>query len=176
MTPLEIACVVSDALDALGVMHVLGGSVASSLQGDPRSTNDIDFAVRLSEADVAGLALRLGPEFDVDEAALRVFFIPDMMKIDLFIRGDETFDESVFARRKKAGHLGRKDVVRLFARRQPAPEADLVSGGRRSLGSPMARCPRDPARFRSGARFDVHVGLGSRLGVSDLLARALTQR
>jgi hypothetical protein len=30
------------ALDALGIVHTIGGSIASSIAGEPRSTIDID--------------------------------------------------------------------------------------------------------------------------------------
>jgi hypothetical protein len=62
-----IALRVARILEDLGIEYALGGSLATSLQGEPRSTNDIDFAVRLSEADVAKLATALGPDFSIDE-------------------------------------------------------------------------------------------------------------
>ena len=66
----EVALVVAAALEAIGAEYALGGSAASSLQGEPRASNDIDFAVRLEERHVAALAARLGTEFAVDEPAL----------------------------------------------------------------------------------------------------------
>ena len=64
--------------------------MASSIQGEPRSTNDIDLVVDLHEERVKPLAAALGPEFDVDEEALRravrerscpnVFFLPHLTK------------------------------------------------------------------------------------------------
>jgi hypothetical protein len=42
-----VALLVGAVLDALGIEYTLGGSLASSLHGEPRSTNNIDFAVRL---------------------------------------------------------------------------------------------------------------------------------
>jgi hypothetical protein len=39
----EVALAVARALESIGVDYALGGSVATSLQGEPRSTNDIDF-------------------------------------------------------------------------------------------------------------------------------------
>lgn len=71
----EVALAVARALESIGVDYALGGSVATSLQGEPRSTNDIDFAVRRvsgSSLDVAYLrnwATRLGVD-DLLERAL----------------------------------------------------------------------------------------------------------
>jgi hypothetical protein len=37
---LDVALIVADAIDASGSEYFVGGSVASSLQGEPRATND----------------------------------------------------------------------------------------------------------------------------------------
>jgi hypothetical protein len=107
----EVALRVAAALDDLSIEYALGGSLASSLQGEPRSTNDIDFAVRLHDRDVARLIERLGPDFVIDEAALRdavrrqrssqAYFLPLVLKIDLFVRGAAPLDGSEFARRTR---------------------------------------------------------------------------
>jgi hypothetical protein len=105
----EVALAVARALEQCGIDYTLGGSVATSLQGEPRSTNDIDFAVKLTERSVQPFMLALGPDFEVDEEALidairrrrstNIFHLPSMTKIDLFIRGGEPFDLSEFSRR-----------------------------------------------------------------------------
>ena len=41
---------VAGTLDRLGIEYLLGGSLASSVLGEPRSTVDIDLAVHLREA------------------------------------------------------------------------------------------------------------------------------
>lgn len=105
----RVALRVASVLEELGVEYTLGGSLASALHGEPRSTNDIDFAVRLEPQHVSGLIDRLGPEFVVDDAGLReavrfgrtyqIYFLPFVLKIDLFMRGAAPFDRSEFARR-----------------------------------------------------------------------------
>lgn len=100
----DVALRVARALETAGVRYALGGSVATSLQGEPRSTNDIDFAVQLEAGKVPALVAALGPEFSVDEQALleaitrrrsaNVYFLPLVTKVDLFIRGHEPFDLS----------------------------------------------------------------------------------
>ena len=40
--PLDVALCVAAAIEQVGGDYFVGGSVASSLQGDPRATNDID--------------------------------------------------------------------------------------------------------------------------------------
>lgn len=107
---LDVAVLVAQALESVGVPYFLGGSVASSLQGEPRSTNDIDFVVDLSPSQIEPLVRALGPDFEVDEESLaeevrrrgswNIFFLPLAMKIDLFIRKRSPFDDSEFSRRR----------------------------------------------------------------------------
>jgi hypothetical protein len=106
----DLALAVAAAFERSGVPYFLGGSLASSLQGEPRATNDIDFVVEMEEARVAPLSAALGTEFDIDETALaeavrnrgswNIFFLPFVTKIDLFVKGDAPFDRSEFARRR----------------------------------------------------------------------------
>lgn len=44
--------------------------MASSFQGQPRLTNDLDFVVLLRAPDIERLKVALGPDFEVDEQAL----------------------------------------------------------------------------------------------------------
>jgi hypothetical protein len=91
--PLAIARALGAALDAVGARWAVGGSVASSVHGVPRSTADLDVVVAMSPRDAARFA-QAAPEFLVDEETLRdqlragrsynVFHAASMTKIDLF--------------------------------------------------------------------------------------------
>lgn len=105
----EVTVRVARALERAGVEYMVGGSVASSSHGEPRSTRDIDFAVRLREVDIPRLLQALGLDFAVDEEMVReavrsgrsanIFYLPYFMKIDLFVRGSDEYDRSEFDRR-----------------------------------------------------------------------------
>ena len=43
--PLEVAASITRSLEGLGVRYLIGGSLASSVHGEPRSTNDVDLLV-----------------------------------------------------------------------------------------------------------------------------------
>lgn len=64
--PIAIALRVAAALDGLGVAYHLGGSLASSIHGEPRATNDIDLVVDLHRDAVAPLADALGGDFAIE--------------------------------------------------------------------------------------------------------------
>ncbi len=107
----EVAWRVGTALETAGVDYFLGGSLASSLQGPPRFTQDIDFGVHLRVSQLPGVVSALGPDFDVDAVALEdairrkrswnIFHLPTATRIDLFIVGDSEFDAEELARRQR---------------------------------------------------------------------------
>ena len=47
--PLDLVSQVATILDGLEIPYALGGSMASSLIGEPRSTVDVDIAIKLGE-------------------------------------------------------------------------------------------------------------------------------
>ncbi len=104
---LDVALAVARAVEAVGGEYFVGGSLASSLQGEPRATNDIDMVVRLPPGTLRAFAEALGGDFEVDldmvrDAMLRggscnVFYLPLLTKVDLFAVGAEPFDESEFS-------------------------------------------------------------------------------
>ncbi len=108
--PLAIAQAVAHAIESVGGAYFVGGSVASSLQGDPRSTNDVDFVLSLPTSRVDALADALGPDFEIDRDMLRDalarhasangFYLPFLTKVDFFGLGSAPFDQIEFDRRR----------------------------------------------------------------------------
>ena len=111
MDVVDVTLLVTRALERAGVDYFLGGSLASSFQGEPRATNDVDLVVDLAPSKVEALVEALGPDFDVDVDALRraaadrsswnIIYTPAVTKIDLFVLKDAPFDASEFARRRQ---------------------------------------------------------------------------
>jgi hypothetical protein len=107
---IDIALKVAAALSSVGAEYFLGGSLASSLHGEPRATNDIDFVIALPLGRIDALKSALGPDFELDTDMLRdairragsanAFYLPVVTKVDFFGRGYEPFDESEFSRRR----------------------------------------------------------------------------
>lgn len=93
--PVRFAARVARVLDALGIRYVIGGSVASSFYGEPRSTLDLDIMIEVDEPAARALAHALGNEFyvDADAAAEAVrhgstfnaIHVASAMKVDFFI-------------------------------------------------------------------------------------------
>lgn len=107
--PVQVALQVADALEQCGLRYLVGGSLASSVSGEPRSTLDVDLVVAMTEADVESFLAALGEGFYAEESALRravgsrssanVIHYETSTKIDLFILGDSPFDEEQMERR-----------------------------------------------------------------------------
>ncbi|MCP3136753.1 hypothetical protein [Pyxidicoccus xibeiensis] len=108
---IAVALQCAEALEVAGVGYFLGGSLASSLQGEPRATNDIDFVIDLRLPQLPAFVQALGPDFDVDEESLRdavrqgaswnIFHLPSVTKVDLFLLRPGDFDRSEFERRRR---------------------------------------------------------------------------
>lgn len=63
---LDIALRVAKAIEAVEGRYFIGGSLASSVQGEPRSTNDIDIVVDMPLGRVAAFVKGLGDDFEAD--------------------------------------------------------------------------------------------------------------
>ena len=95
--------------DDLGVPYALGGSLASSLIGEPRSTVDVDMAVRLDAASGDDLLERVSDEFyvpvDLARAAIlahssfNLIDTANALKVDIFVVGDGLLDRMQIERR-----------------------------------------------------------------------------
>jgi hypothetical protein len=100
--PLDVALRVVDILDDLGIPYVLGGSLASSILGEPRATADVDLAIRIAEEEVAPLVRALESEFYVSEdaaldavhrrASFNLVHLQTVQKVDIFVLGDGLLD------------------------------------------------------------------------------------
>jgi hypothetical protein len=180
---IDIALLVASAIESVGGAYFIGGSVASSFQGEPRATNDIDIVLELPLGRIGALVGALGPSFEVDVDMLRdallhgrtcnIFFLPLLTKVDLFAVGPSAFDQIEFARRKPVAVRATGETLVL-----KTPEDTVVRKllWYREGGEVSDKQWRDIVEVLrvSGPSMD-HAYLGSwanRLGLSELLARA----
>lgn len=108
--PIRVLLEIAAAFDRLGIEWLLGGSLASSILGEPRTSVDIDLALRLQIQDIDRLGRELASTFFVDPEAGRdairrrtsfnVIHRETMLKVDLFVLGDATFDREQLSRRR----------------------------------------------------------------------------
>ena len=185
--PLAVALRVADVLEGCGVRYVVGGSLASSISGEPRSTLDVDLVVALTEAEVDSVVAALGDEFHVDADALRravreksttnLIHFATSTKVDLFIMGGSPVDEEQMDRRERV-KVSRDPDRHLYVY---TPEDILLQKLRwyRMGDETSDRQWRDVLGIMlvQGDRLDTnYLQRGAQiLGISDLLGRALRE-
>jgi hypothetical protein len=68
---IEVLLSVTQILDELSIPYLVGGSIASSLQGFPRITNDAAIVADIQLNEVSKLFAALKDEFYIDEQVVR---------------------------------------------------------------------------------------------------------
>ena len=98
---LAICAQVTEILARLGISYVLGGSLASSKHGYPRSSNDADMVADIREDEVAALVAAFEEDFYIAseavadavsrEASFNVIHYEKAVKVDIFVAGTSAF-------------------------------------------------------------------------------------
>ena len=111
MTPLDHVVAIGSVLDELGIAWVLGGSLASSLVGEPRSTMDVDVAVALGAGQIPALVAAVESDYYVSVEMVRdavhrhssfnLIHFESGMKIDMFPLSDDPLDVRQLANRER---------------------------------------------------------------------------
>ena len=99
------------AFEKLGVLYYIGGSIASSAYGAARATLDVDIASELKPQHVRLLVKMLESSYYIDEDAIieaigrhssfNLIHLETMIKVDVFIVGDEPYFQAALRRRRK---------------------------------------------------------------------------
>jgi len=122
--PVAVASSIANSLTRIGVSYVIGGSFASSVHGEPRSTNDVDVVADLRQSDADAFIAAIGPEYYVsraavvdairDGAAFNVIHTPTAVKVDIFVVGADGFDRERLKSRMPVAFASESDSVTLF--------------------------------------------------------------
>jgi hypothetical protein len=103
---------VIEVLASAGIDYMITGSMASSVQGAPRATHDVDLVVAFSQEDTETLLAAFPPsDFYLSRDAIteainsrQMFNLLDLTggdKVDFWILTNEPFDQSRFARKRR---------------------------------------------------------------------------
>lgn len=108
---LALAPVVA-ALDRLAIPYSIGGSVASSFHGIPRSMLDADLVAALPPGKIDDLVGALEEEYYIDRDMIRdavarsscfnLVHLPTALKIDVYVLSRRAYDQASFQRRSEA--------------------------------------------------------------------------
>lgn len=106
---LMVAAALGETFDALGVTWLVGGSVASSLLGMPRTTQDLDLVAGLYQTHVSSLEWALEGSFHLSAEAIReairrrasfnLIHVETMFKVDVFLPRADALSKAELKRR-----------------------------------------------------------------------------
>jgi hypothetical protein len=110
VSEIDVAVEVGAHFDALGVVWLVGGSIASSLLGEPRATHDVDLVADVRGVHVGPLCARMIDAFYIDEAAVQwavetrrtfnVIHLASMIKVDIYCSKDDALARAQLDRRQ----------------------------------------------------------------------------
>lgn len=102
---------VVEALEGLGVAYQIGGSVASSVYGVPRTTMDIDLVADLRPEHVQPLVALLQDQYYISPEAIyealhrrssfNLIHLETMVKVDVFVLRQEPYEQEAFRRSRR---------------------------------------------------------------------------
>ncbi len=117
----EICLQLIEILNRLGIPYALGGSMASSLQGAPRSTKDADLVVDIQSPQTSAFLQAVEPYFLInkeiiakavqEKRSFNLIHLESMLKVDIFPVLDEPFWRTEFSRREEVTFLVEGTVV-----------------------------------------------------------------
>jgi hypothetical protein len=107
---LDVTIFVAGVFDRLGIAYLVGGSLASSLHGIPRATQDADVVAAIQPGDVRDLVAALQETFYLDEDTIRravrerssfnIVHLETLLKVDVFVARQDNVSEQQMQRRQ----------------------------------------------------------------------------
>ena len=108
--PIQVTQLIAKVFDRLQIPYFVGGSLASSLHGIPRATQDVDMVAGLKSQHVMPLVKALEAAFYIDAdmiqeaiqhgSSFNVIHLDTMFKIDIFVLQDDPASREEMARRE----------------------------------------------------------------------------
>jgi hypothetical protein len=109
--PVQITYQIAQELDRLDIPYFVGGSLASSLHGVPRATQDVDIVVDIKISHIPGLVKAFEAEYYIDSDMIRdaiqhqtsfnIIHLATMFKVDIFILNPDEASQEEMKRRKQ---------------------------------------------------------------------------
>ena len=183
--PIEVTLKVTSVLEELGIPYLIGGSLASTLHGMVRTTQDSDIIAEMRSKHILLFVEALQSEFFLDEemiadavrrnSSFNIIHRETMFKVDVFIPQPRPFQKSQFSRAQRQTFQLGSDLSANFASAEDTILSKLE--WYRLGGEVSERQWRDilgVLKTRAGELdLDYLHRWAKELNVADLLARAL---
>lgn len=131
--PIEVTLKVTDLFEKLGVAYLIGGSLASTLYGMVRTTQDSDIVAEMRLEHLHPFVAALQDEFYVDDemiaeairrnSSFNIIHHETIFKVDVFIPRSRPFLQSQLARAQRQTFVFETEVSAKFA----SPEDTILS-------------------------------------------------
>jgi hypothetical protein len=107
--PIQITHRIAQEFERLGIQYLIGGSLASSLHGIPRATNDVDMIAAITYDHIPLLVKALETEFYIDadmirdaigrQSSFNIIHLATMFKVDIFVLKSDIASQQEMKRR-----------------------------------------------------------------------------
>jgi hypothetical protein len=131
--PLEVTLMVTGFFEKNGVPYFIGGSLASTLYGMVRTTQDSDIVAEIREEHIPQFVMEFSKEFYLEQqmiedavrrcSSFNIIHLETMFKVDIFIPEPSPFIRSEFTRVQNITVSLEKDVTANFA----SPEDTILA-------------------------------------------------
>lgn len=108
---IKLAIKMGEIFEQISVPYLIGGSIASSILGEPRATLDIDIVADLKLSHIQALLELMTGEFYIDETMIReaiennssfnVIHLDSMQKVDIFLLSSQPLAQEEMQRRQQ---------------------------------------------------------------------------
>lgn len=185
--PIQITVKVTTVLEGLGVPYLITGSLASTLHGMVRTTQDSDIVAELQPEHIHPFVKALQDEFYIDDemmvaavaqrSSFNIIHRESMFKVDVFISRQRSFEKMQFSRARRETLSKEPEAQALVS----TPEDTLLAKLEwyRMGGEVSERQWRDVLgvlKVQAGALdLDYLRRMAKELNVEDLLDRALSE-
>ena len=183
--PIEVTLTVTGVFEKLGIPYLIGGSLASTLYGMVRTTQDSDIIAQMRPEHVRSFVSALEADFYMDQeiiaesiqhnSSFNIIHRDTMFKVDVFIPSPRPFLRSQLSRAQKQTFMFETQMTAKFA----SPEDIILSKLEwyRMGGEVSDRQWRDVLGVLKTRTGELDLGYlrdwAKELKVSDLLERAL---
>jgi len=109
-SPIRITHLVAEIFDKLNIPYMVGGSLASSVHGIPRATQDIDIVADIKPVQVDSLVKAFEGEFYIDadmvqdaikySSSFNIIYLETMFKVDIFVLKNDLVSQDEMNRRQ----------------------------------------------------------------------------
>ena len=131
--PIEVTLKVTQVLESLGIPYLIGGSLASTLYGMVRTTQDSDIVAEMRLEHLQPFVSALQGEFYLDDemiaeaiqrhSSFNIIHRETMFKVDVFIPHPRPFLHSQISRSQKQTFLFKTEISAQFA----SPEDTILA-------------------------------------------------